>query len=305
MQPGLLSIVGMGRSGSTYLELCVAERFGGLAVGELPGIWGALSRPNMLCSCGEPAKRCPFWANVIRHYPRILDPHLIETMQLMNMQLLPIRRLGTWALLWLRQPFGLLPPQVAQYQDEMRMLHQALLASATEHDYQVVVESSKHPLWYHLALTGGCFEGFAQSDAWRVVRDPRAVVYSLARPKFEQTSAGAQVIQRRYSPSRAIPYWLAMNVGGDIATPRATPIVRYEDLGDESYIAIMEGSGYRRITKESASPGHQLVGNPSRQSTSGQKPFQLDERWKGEQASWGTRLSWKLLRPFLRRYGYE
>lgn len=303
MQLGLLSIVGMGRSGSTYLEVRTAEEFAGVAVGELPGVWEALAQPEKLCACGQVGRNCPFWARVIHHYPTVLHADTIEAVQSTNSRVLSVRQLVTWTRILAHGAVGGVPTYVTEYQKEVRRLYHAIAVSSHEHGYQIVVESSKNPIWYDLAHAGGCFQPFARADVWRLVRDPRAVVYSLARPKEERIVGGARTVQRSYSSTRAILYWLIMNIGADIATSKDTPVLRYEDLGDEEYLSSLEKAGYQRRASTPLSSGHQLVANPIRQ-TPDRNAFSLDERWRNEDEAWRLRLTYRLLRPVLRRYGY-
>jgi len=303
--PGLLSIVGMGRSGSTYLEARAAELFAGVAVGELPGVWEALAQPGKLCSCGQVARNCPFWAGVIRHYPDILHADTVEAVQSTNSRVLSVRQLVAWTRILTHGAVGAVPTFVVEYQKEICKLYQAIAASSLEDGYQIVVESSKNPIWYDLANTGRCFQPFAKAHVWRLVRDPRAVAYSLARPKDERIVGGIRTVQRSYSLTRAILYWLIMNIGADIATPTGTPFVRYEELGDEQYISLLEKAGYQRRAPQRVSSGHQLVANPIRQASAATATFSLDERWRTEEEAWRLRLTYSLLRPVLRRYGYR
>ena len=299
-----VAIIGMGRSGSTFLEGRIAETFGGVAVGELPGVWGAFRNEQRLCACSLAPGDCPFWSGVLRRYQGLARSETLDFMCGMNKRMLPIRNCYSWPL---RAAVArrALSADLNCYLQEMRALYEALGHTAREAGYQILVDSSKHPFWYQLAAQGGALAPFAPRQTIRIVRHPAAVFYSLRRPGDEMTAGGRGQIQRSYGLHQAVPYWLVMNLFGDRVAGNASIRVRYEDLADERYLSELVRTGLKcsASARSHSTFSHQLVGNPSRQGVT-PTTFRLDTRWKDQKRSASEKLSWRLLRRVLRKYGY-
>ena len=299
-----VAIIGMGRSGSTFLEGRIAETFGGVAVGELPGVWGAFRNQRRLCACNLAPADCPFWSQVVGHYPGLAEPETLDFMCAMNKRMLPIRNCYSWPLRAAVARRGL-SANLSRYLQEMRGLYEALDHTARDAGYRLLVDSSKHPFWYQLATQGKALSPFTPRQTIRIVRHPAAVFYSLRRPGDEMTGLGRGEIQRSYALHQAVPYWLVMNLFGDRVAGDASVLVRYEDLADERYLGALIGTGLRGSAgaRAHSSFSHQLVGNPSRQGVT-PTTFRLDTRWQNQKRSASEKLSWRLMRKVLRKYGY-
>lgn len=302
-----IAVVGMGRSGSTFLEGLLAHHLQGVAVGELPGAWSAWQRPDKLCSCGQRARNCDFWADVGSRYAGLDQSETVRFMQEMNRRTLSLRRATTWPAVSIasgRTGNG----AAARYGAEISRLYIALESSARSAGYRTVVDSSKHPFWYHLAHRRGALECFHPRKAVRLVRHPRAVAFSLRRPRNEETASGPATIQNAYRLWQAIPYWLVMNLVGDAVTGDDALVIRYEELADTGYLATLESAGFRCVRPDEVQLqpqwSHQLVGNPTRQNPAASQ-FENDLRWSEQRIGVVEDLSWRALRPVLRRYGYS
>lgn len=291
-------IFGMGRSGSTYLETRIGTAANAVAVGELPSIVKSLQDPQKLCSCGAGASSCPFWVSVRAEAPWMDDPVAGLHIKRMNGQILPIRRVWKWPFYILRWQRGGSPTWSSDYLEAINSLYRAIGVAAREHGYSGVIDSSKHPMWLAGARWSGALDYFHDPAIIRLVRNPRAVAYSLERPHSERTRDGNQVIQLSYSTGRALPYWAAMNLIADwVAGPDAKRI-RYEDLSDDWIRQLADTSA------ASATRGaHQVIANPARFAPHAE--LRRDERWRTAPSSRRARLMWQLARPLLRRYGYD
>ena len=64
MSVRVLFVGGLGRSGSTVLDLLLGDVPGVAAIGEVRHLWERGLRDNSLCACGEPFHDCPFWQRV-------------------------------------------------------------------------------------------------------------------------------------------------------------------------------------------------------------------------------------------------
>lgn len=65
--PEILYIMGTGRSGTTVLEVLLANNPGLTGVGEVKHIFRDGFLNNTVCSCGEPTLDCPVWSNIFSH----------------------------------------------------------------------------------------------------------------------------------------------------------------------------------------------------------------------------------------------
>lgn len=62
----VLYMLGLGRSGTTVLDLLLGgiDRF--FSVGELQSLWKESIGEGRLCGCGRPVAQCPVWTSVLR-----------------------------------------------------------------------------------------------------------------------------------------------------------------------------------------------------------------------------------------------
>lgn len=70
--PDIVYLMGTGRSGTTILEILLANNPGFFGVGEVTHIFGDGFVRNVSCSCGAPARNCRVWSDV-RHQCRWTD----------------------------------------------------------------------------------------------------------------------------------------------------------------------------------------------------------------------------------------
>ena len=66
-EPRVLFVGGLGRSGSTLLELLLAQSADVCAVGEVVHLWERALGADERCGCGERFTACPFWPRVGEH----------------------------------------------------------------------------------------------------------------------------------------------------------------------------------------------------------------------------------------------
>lgn len=302
---GHVAIVGMGRSGSTFLEGVLARDLGGVAVGELPGVWSAIHTEGKLCACGKSPSTCRFWSEVLRRCPALVDADTAAFMREVNQRTLSIDSLPRWfAMSRAARRNG---AEARKYVDEAVRLYAALANVAVALGYRTVVDSSKHPLWYHLAHRAGALEAFDSRVVIRLIRDPRGVAYSLQRPKSERRVGGDVLIQRAYGSWRALPYWAVMNVGAEVVAAPPVVTVRYEDLAmNQAYQEPLRAAGFHVVEGPSDGPDdgqHQLVANPTRQA--GTRNFAIDDQWRRECPPRAERVMWYFATPLLARYGYR
>lgn len=64
--PGILYVMGTGRSGTTILEVLLTNSQGVTGTGELKHIFRDGFVRNVPCACGKPARECELWSEVLR-----------------------------------------------------------------------------------------------------------------------------------------------------------------------------------------------------------------------------------------------
>lgn len=214
---GLLFVAGSGRSGSTLLEQLLAERLGGLAVGEVRFFFGYYDRGDIPCGCGALLSQCGFWGPIGRRLREHFDFARVETER---RRLTRIRSL-------------LIPGAVRRLRREDRELNKAyrelyrLITQRSEG--RVVIDSSKMPT--HLVILRGVLtDAFATVH---LVRDPRAVAWAFCRRVKRDPASpqrGGLMLQR--SIPVALAGWAMENSWTRRLLRSFDPwmLLRYEDL---------------------------------------------------------------------------
>lgn len=218
-----LYIMGYGRSGSTFLDIVLGNHADIQGLGELTNVVGRGWGAGGLCSCGERANRCPFWAKVRQRWNELSGrddaeryyPSLQEKFEWYS----SLPRL----LLERRKPSS-------EFREYARLTSTLLEAVRAVGDKPIVVDSSKSPI-RALAL-------FTASEVdlcvVHLVRDGRGVAASLDRSWRKDEKAGitrdikARPVWRTalfWALTNLISGWVRRRLGSEKAF-----MVRYDDL---------------------------------------------------------------------------
>jgi hypothetical protein len=307
-RPTVLFITGLGRSGSTLLDLLLGELDGYVSTGELRGLWRYGLMEGWLCGCREPIRSCPFWRSVLERagLDRI-DPVWIAETQHRHLRLRP----RPMTRIWLFRRFGVsLPRSLAAYGRLMAELYTGVCDISGA---RVVVDSSKYP--QDALLLAAC----ADVDLFVVhlVRDPRGVANSWLWERdnvADPTGKPSQVLHPLFTGTR----WLAWN--GTVHAlvrrwlGRRYTCLRYEEFARDPASALtritnmVEGrarpsSAFLDRTRATLKPNHTAYGNRSRFVT-GEITIRCDEAWR-EQMRMKDKLMVTLpVLPLLTAYGY-
>jgi len=134
-----------------------------------------------------------------------------------------------------------------------------------------------------------------------LVRDPKAVAYSLANPKPDPSLHGKLMPSR--SPTQAALIWMNYNLAFERLAARGNVVrVRYEDLvrAPKNISARLELAA--PTGNEVVTGAHSVAGNPWRFSP--EASLQLDERWRSGLGPKARRTVQFVTYPLRLRYGY-
>jgi Sulfotransferase family len=299
MSVRVLFVGGLGRSGSTVLDLLLGDVPGVAAIGEVRHLWERGLRDNALCACGEPFHDCPFWqrvGEVAFGGWGTLDPtDAIATARAVDRH----RQLPATA-----GHLGGRRGDLERYGDLLCRLFAAVAEVAGA---RLVVDSSKDPPHgFVLRRTSGI-----DLRAAHMVRDPRGVAYSWAK-SVPRPDARDGAHMTRTSVARTALMWVDANILVELLARLHVPTVRvrYEDL-----VADPEGQVRRVLHRAGLEPAavrdggarapqHAIAGNPVRFAD---RPVALvlDDEWRRAMPARDRRLATALTSPMLWRYGYS
>ena len=295
---------GLGRSGSTLLELCLGGLPNVCAVGELVHIWQRGVLENQLCGCGQRFHDCPFWRDVgSRAFGGWERAHAEEVLALRR----SVDRNRFVPRLLAPRPGSAFLRRVREYDAVYRRIYSAVLEVAQA---EVVIDSSKH------VSLAACLRWDEDLDLRlvHVTRDSRGVAYSWSKEVSRPEVADTVTYMARYSALKSSVRWLSQNTMfealGAAGTPRLH--VRYEDFVHapaETVGLVAEYLGQEAPQDLGAPPGqvllrpnHTVSGNPMRFST-GTVTVRADEAWRRKMPASRRRLVASLTFPLRVRYG--
>jgi hypothetical protein len=302
----VLFVGGLGRSGSTVLELILAQSPDVCAVGEVVHLWERALRGDERCGCGERFTACDFWRRVGEHAFggwSTVDSEEVLALKARVDRTRYVPRLAR----------GRLPAEelatVRRYADLYTRVYRAAAAVTGA---SVVVDSSKHA---SLAFALRWAEDL-DLRVLHMVRDSRAVAYSWAKQVRRPEVVGEEAYMPTFSPMVVSALWTAQNVAFHLLATREPVIrLRYED-----FTADPRGT-VRRVRRFAGLPdtdealrvlddppvatrsAHSIAGNPLRFSD-GPIRVRRDEAWRAALPRKSRVLVGAATLPLRLRYGY-
>jgi len=307
-EPRVLFLGGIGRSGTTLLELALGQHADAVVLGETLHLWRRGVVLDERCSCGQPFSACEFWREVGEVAFGGWSVREAEHVEELRRRVDRIRRLPLLASRSLRGPDA---AAVLEYAGYFRAIHRA---AAEVTGSSVVVDASKQ---ITLAF---CLSHLPGSDlaVLHCVRDSRAVAHAWTKVVQRPDSDDPTAQMRRYPPTRLAGLWDAHNAAvGLLRSRRGVPVLRsrYEDFAGTPEATVLAVAAFAGLSPDGFPPGslgpdwvtiggaHTVSGNPVRFST-GRTLVRRDDRWRtampARQQAGVTALTW----PLLWRYGY-
>ncbi len=297
-------VLGDVHSGSTLLSLILASHPTIEGPGEIAALCRAWRRGHF-CTCNRRVSECPFWTAVVRtwfersgldtmeSYEELRARH--ETLRCLPM--LAVRRRRPW-------------PALRGYLEATTSLIETIASLSGR---PIVVDASRTPpRAYALAGDPGLDVRLVH-----LVRDPRAVCFSLTRGRGQALADGVGRTAAPQPVRRTAARWIRQNVVAAWVRrrhdPRHSVSVRYEDLvadpggtlGRIGSAIEVDLSGVVQAVEqgEAIRPRHVAAGNRMRMAK--EIRLRLDDEWTRAMSARDRRLAELLTGPWLRAYGYE
>lgn len=303
----VLYIAGYVRSGSTLLERVLARDEDLLSLGEVHHLWERGYLMNALCACGEPFHECPFWQRLDSEAFGGLSRDAAQDLFSIRRYLLRPPAAHRVFLSELNAE-GTVAHKLRRYGAEIKAVYEAA-SSVT--GASAVIDSSKSPL--HGRVLGRT-PGVAL-HVIHLIRDPRAVAFSLRRPKIRPEVYWKEQRESVRGPARSALMWSYANVLSSRlkSVAQSYDVVRYEDFienPNEVLDAVrrqlgLGGTG-RRVSSDRRvvlAQTHAVSGNANR-FEGPEVRLQLDKEWR-KMPSADRHIVTTLSSPLMLKYGYN
>jgi hypothetical protein len=324
----VLKITGLGRSGSTILDVVLGNHSQIESVGEASNLIrnGWISRESLreipknrlrvpICTCGKrldvlyvdaPDEACPFWSSVRREWVQRADRDSIESYPKLQNDFELKRR-------WPRLLYEKRRPSAAfrSYARLTRTFFESIRAVSGK---PIIVDSTMVPV---RAFALGMIPGI---DLYVVhlVRDSRGVITSHRKSFEKGLQAGIMWDHKGHLMWKTVVRWIVLNLATEWICiqlgPKRTMRLRYEDFVADPKSALEKIGTLIELdltdvadAASSGKPmhaGHNIGGNRTKKS--GTITLRPDAKeWKSALSPTEQRLSWISMGWLMRRYGYE
>ena len=298
-------IGGENRSGTTLLDRILGKNDVFFSLGEVIQIWRRGFIENWPCGCGKAFRNCDFWQAVIKKAFGRLEKIDIQHIYNLQRSIVRIRHMPQLALPKLRSSRF-----QAHLQEYSNILVQLYRAIAQLTNYKVLIDSSKSAC-YALVLTE---ISDIELSVIHLVRDSRAVAYSMQKKKVRLDTPWKQAYMERRGLFESCLYWSIANWSTSLLKDRVKlyRLVLYESLASQPKATItqlLNSLGLSKadlaffLTDNRVSLGisHTISGNPVRVNV-GCINIKPDLEWMGK-LQWYKYYTITLLTyPLLKKY---
>jgi hypothetical protein len=301
-----LFVGGLGRSGSTLLELILAQHPDVCAIGEVVHLWERALGGDERCGCGDRFTACAFWqrigavafggwSNVDREEVLALKSQVDRTRY--------VPRLARGRLT------GDQLAVVRRYADHYTRIYRA---AAEVSGAQLVVDSSKHA---SLAFALRWAEDL-DLRVVHLIRDSRAVAYSWAKQVRRPEVVDGEAYMPTFSPFTVSGLWTAQNAAFQLLASRGPVLrLRYEDFTADPRAAVRQVRAFAGLPDDPTALRvlddppvaplriHSIAGNPLRFSDA---PIRVrrDDAWRAALPRRSRAVVSAATLPLRLRYGY-
>lgn len=305
MSVRVLYIMGVGRSGSTFLDTVLGNHPEIESVGELIHLPRNGWINGGYCACGERGNECPFWCAVRQEWSSRVGVDDVQGYQALQN---PFERFRHWPRL-LKERW-ITSSQFRIYSEQTYALFEAI---STVSKKSIIVDSSKYPVRaFALSMMPGI-------DLYLIhlVRDVRGVAWShkKAFSKNEQTDL-PQDIKGRSVWNTAV-FWSLLNLLSEWVISQLHPTrsirIYYEDFtsdykGSLEKIENLISCNFTKVSDliSAGYPlevGHTIAGNRLR--LSGDIRLRPDMEWMQKMPETEQRIAWSIAGWLLKQYGYN
>lgn len=300
----ILFITGSARSGTTILSDLLGQYEKFFAVGELLQLWETGIHKNELCGCGLKVGECDTWQDILNKAFDDQISAISEEMMQLKSSFTRTRHIPKYLLS---------PPQKNKTKNSQLFLQNTeKLFRAIQKSSQcdVIVDSSKYPAY------GKMIEHIPNIQIYtlHIIRDPRGVVYSWQRKKFNPSKNRNMV---NISVLKTSILWLINNLGIEWLWKKNKSDffqIRYEDFITNPAATLTKildwlnlDNNQNIINHDNSfefQNNHSINGNPNRFKT-GRIKLSLDDEWKRNLNFFNNTLTTLLTWPLLIYYKYK
>lgn len=315
-RPQVVFIMGVGRSGSTILDLFLGQHPQVQSVGELCNIVKDGWLGEELCSCRRSVPQCPLWSEVVNRWIGRNGVRLEDYEQLRS--LVEDRRSTLWQMFWRASPEqmtlnGAIRGNFLTYAQWTAGLYRALTEVTGK---PLVLDSSKNPA-RALALTLLAQRlDLIDLALIHLVRDVRGFAWSTKKSfrSGQEPGVGRDIPPQPIAKSALV--WILVNTFADMVRRRHDTnrriVLRYEDfvadpVNTALQLAVFMGVSPRPWidllrSEQPLDPGHVVAGNRLRMH----KEIKLrpDVEWQTGLRASQQWLLWLIAGWKARAYGY-
>lgn len=305
-QARVLFVGGLGRSGSTLLELILAQHPDVCALGEVVHLWERALGGDERCGCGERFTGCDFWQRVGDHafggWANVDRAEVLALKaQVDRTRFVPLLARG-------RLPAA----RLAAVRRYVALYTRIYRAAAEVTGAQLVVDSSKHA---SLAFALRWAEDL-DLRVVHLVRDSRAVAHSWAKQVRRPEVVDGEAYMPTFSPFAVSGLWTAQNAAFHLLASRAPVLrMRYEDFTADPRGAVRRVRAFAGLPDDPAALRvlddppvapqriHSIAGNPLR-FNSGPIRVRRDDAWRAALPRRSRAVVSAATLPLRLRYGY-
>jgi len=308
MSKGKLKVIfigGSSRSGSTLLDRMLGQIEGFFSLGEMYHIWGRSFIENQLCGCGKPFRECEFWNAVVREAFGGFEK--IDAHRVLRLQHSVARTRHVPYLAFPRLRSREFDSALREYVEILDCLYKAIVKVSGSN---VLIDSSKTP------PHGFVLREIQDIELYviHLVRDSRAVAYSLQRKKQKPDIYWKTAYMPRKGFLRSTHGWLLANLLTQFLgtmVPRYI-IVNYEDLAEsprETITILLEHLDLQAVNlnffvnerRIKLGLAHTVAGNPIR-FMKGEVKIYPDKEWERNMSFYKRCAISAITYPLLKRY---